>query len=550
MIVSLSIKNFALIQDIAVQLHPGMTVITGETGAGKSILLGALGLLLGKRADLGSAGDPGNKVIIEATFSVAQYELEELFESLELDYDPLTIIRREILPSGKSRAFVNDSPVSVAQLQGLGPYLVDIHSQHQNMAITSEDYQLGVLDVLGSNGKFLTQYKEKLGEWKLLRQQREEAEQKRAQALRERDYNQFQFDELEALGLDGTDVEALESEQQLLANADSLREAMGRMKALIEQESYGLAETLRELLREAQQVGSKASAYSSWEDRISSVRIEIEDILQEVDAAVDVVNVDPQRLMQVEEQLGELHRLMQKHQLDDLQELIELRDELQQQLISTDELDQRIEALSAKEQQLHAELDELAERIGKNRRDAVPSLVSELGTILAEVGMPEAHFNFDLQAVDDFRAHGKDKLELMFTANKGGKADRLRKVASGGEMSRIMLAVKAVLNKHQPLPTILLDEIDTGVSGEMAHRIAGIMRGMSRVTQLLVVTHLPQIAAKGNHHMQVFKQAEDDRTVTRIQELGSEDRVVEIAQMIGGAQLSESALAHARELLN
>ncbi len=550
MLTSLAIKNYALIEDIRVDFDTGLTIITGETGAGKSILLGALALLLGKRADMGSVKDASKKCVVEGHFQIGKYAMEALFDESELDYDNHTIIRREILPSGKSRAFVNDTPVALAQLQAIAPYLVDVHSQHETLDIVSQDFQMEVIDALADNLDRLKLYQSHHDDYKENREALEVLKQKRIDATKELDYNRFLFNELQQANLETLDQTELEETYETLNNAEAIQDAFSQTIKLLEEESVGSLETVKEARTVLGRIKKFSSVYESLWERLNSAIIELEDIGQEIRYTAEGVAADPQLLTQVNEKLQNLYKLQHKHGLETVAELIELRDELDEKVSTTIGLDTKIEQLEERGKTLFEAVLRASEDLHKRRERAIPELKKQLEEILKPLGLPNAQFQFNLSRSKEFKKNGSDLLELLFTANKGTVPGPLKKVASGGEMSRIMLAIKSVLAKYKKLPTIVFDEIDTGVSGEIAKKMADIMFQMSRDMQVLTITHLPQIAAKGDCHFKVYKEDIEQVTVTHLKYLNRDERIVEIAQMLGGKKISEAAMANAKELLN
>ena len=550
MITNLAIRNYALIDDVSVKFNSGLTIITGETGAGKSILLGALSLLLGKRADPGNVKDANRKCIIEAHFSIKDYDLEEVFEENDLDHDPLTIVRREILPGGKSRAFVNDTPVTLAQLQTLGIHLVDIHSQHETLTLSSEAFQLEVIDALAGNRELLIayrQYFERVGKLKTVLA---DLKAEKEASSRELDYNTFLYNELKEASLDGIDLQDLEETYEKLNNTEEIQESLSLAIKQLTDEPTGSLETAKEVRTALARIKGFSVAYNEFWERLHSAIIELEDLQQSLVDAIEELEADPQLLIQVNEKLQTIHKLQQKHSVAGIAELIAIRDEIEGKIDATHDVDGRISETEKQLADVEKETVMTAEKLHQQRIQAIPELKSKLEAILRELGLPNARFNFDLEFGQEYRKNGMSRLELQFTANKGLPFGPLKKIASGGEMSRIMLAVKAVLAHYKRLPTIVFDEIDTGVSGEIANKMAAILGRMSKDMQLLSITHLPQIAAKGDHHIKVFKEDIENITVTRLKSLESDDRIVEIAKMIGGDKITEAALANARELLN
>lgn len=550
MILSLSIKNYALIEDIQVPLTKGLTIITGETGAGKSILLGALGLLLGKRADLGSVKDATQKCIIEGEFSLKGYGLQTLFKDHDLDYDVHTIIRREILPSGKSRAFVNDTPVGLSQLQALGGYLVDIHSQQETNSFATEVFQLEVLDALAGNAPILQGYQNALLEFTSISKQLEKQLSQKEAALKELDYHTFLQQELMEASLHTIDQQALESNYNTLNNAEEIQGSFAEIEQLFSQENTGIIDSVKQARSLLNNISKYAPSYQELYDRLHSVTLELEDVISSIENTSEDLQVDPTELFRINEVLQTLYRLQHKHSVSSVKELAAIESNLSSKIYNSQHLDTTIETLEKEKQKLTQALLKLAKDLHDNRVEALPMLEQKLETYLSLLGLPNAKFKVEFTTSPTFKKSGTDNLALYFTANKGGNFGLLKKVASGGEMSRIMLSVKALLSQYKKLPTIVFDEIDTGVSGEIALKMAYIMGEMSTHMQILSITHLPQIAAKGEQHIKVYKEDRQNTTVTHLKQLSQEERIVEIAQMIGGKNITDTTLANAKELLN
>ena len=550
MILSLSIKNYALIEDIQVPLTKGLTIITGETGAGKSILLGALGLLLGKRADLGSVKDATQKCIIEGEFSLKGYGLQPLFKDHDLDYDVHTIIRREILPSGKSRAFVNDTPVGLSQLQALGGYLVDIHSQQETNSFATEVFQLEVLDALAGNAPILQGYQNALSEFTSISKQLEKQLSQKEAALKELDYHTFLQQELMEASLHTIDQQALETNYNTLNNAEEIQGSFAEIEQLFSQENTGIIDSVKQARSLLNNISKYAPSYQELYDRLHSVTLELEDVISSIENASEDLQVDPTELFRINEVLQTLYRLQHKHSVSSVKELSEIESNLSSKIYNSLHLDTTIETLEKEKQKLTQALLKLAKDLHDNRVEALPMLQQKLETYLSLLGLPNAKFKVEFTTSPTFKKSGTDSLAVYFTANKGGNFGLLKKVASGGEMSRIMLSVKALLSQYKKLPTIVFDEIDTGVSGEIALKMAFIMGEMSTHMQILSITHLPQIAAKGEQHIKVYKEDRQNTTVTHLKQLSQEERIVEIAQMIGGKNITDTTLANAKELLN
>lgn len=550
MLTGLTIKNYALIDQLQVNFNDGFTIITGETGAGKSILLGGLSLILGKRADLSSLRNPENKCIIEATFDISKYKLKTLFKEQDLDYETQTIIRREILPSGKSRAFVNDSPVNLSSLQALGEQLIDIHSQHETMQLVNDAFQFQVIDALAKTDTNLLTYATYLKQHKVLKKELKQILQFQAEATKEHDYNSFLLNELVVANLKEDELETLEEEYELLSNVENIQLKLEEANALLNEEQTGVLTSLREVKTALQKLATISSSYQGILDRVTSSLIDLDDVLVDIERFEGNLDADPNRLEVVSGKLTILNNLLQKHLVKTVAELIIIRDNLSKKVEATENADQDILAKENEIAALEKILNTEAKQITDKRNKAIPELKKQLEAILSQLGMPNAQFDISLLASNTYLNNGKDNLNFLFSANKGGQFNILKKAASGGELSRIMLAIKSILSKYVKLPTIMFDEIDTGVSGEISNKMADIMSQMSTKMQVFSITHLPQIAAKGNTHYKVYKKDVNEVTTTNLIKLNHDDRVVELAQMLGGSQLSDSAIAHAKQLLN
>lgn len=550
MLTALTIKNYALIDELQVRFNNGLTIITGETGAGKSILLGGLSLILGKRADLSNVKNGSEKCVIEATFDIANYDLKPLFNSEDLDYEPLTIIRREILPSGKSRAFVNDTPVNLDSLQILGERLLDIHSQHQTLELTNDDFQFQVIDALASNEAILKRYSTNLIQFKTIQNELKALQIHKIESIKEHDYNAFLLKELEDAQLVVGELVSLEEEYETLNNIEDIKSHLSSSNELLSNDEAGIIHNLTELKQQFAKLANYGAVYKEVYERINSSLIELDDIFIEVENLQDKLEANPKRLETVNTKLQVLHNLMMKHTASDEEELIQIREQLSKTISDTEQLDETILKKEVEIEQIKKDLDSSAKTIHDNRIKVIPQLIQQLEEILETLGMPNSRFSINLQPDKNYFNNGTDELEFLFSANKGGNFNELKKSASGGELSRIMLAIKSILSKYIQLPTIMFDEIDTGVSGEISNKMASIMQQMSKSMQVFTITHLPQIAAKGDTHFKVFKEDVNEVTQTQLKKLNIDERIVEIAQMLGGAKLSDSAIAHAKELLN
>lgn len=550
MLTSLSITNFALIDALEVNFNNGFSIITGETGAGKSILLGGLSLVLGKRADLSQIKDKSKKCVIEAIFDIANYDLKSIFTKDNLDYDPQTIIRREILPSGKSRAFVNDTPVNLDSLNHLSNHLLDIHSQHQTLQLVDDSYQFKVIDAIANNKSLLFDYKSELNTYKKLKQELTHLETSLVESKKEYDYNLFLLNELQEVQLDNINIETLESSYEQLSNVETINEVMSYSKSLLNNEELGVIERLNEIKRQLSNISSYGKQYASIEERIESVAIELNDILVELDDIDGELISDPQELEKINTKLQVINNLLQKHSVLQISDLLDIMDSLTEKIDISENIDSNISEVEGQIEKSKTRLDTIASKLSKNRKAVVPKFISNLEAILGQLGMVNAKFDIQLNSSETFKYNGKDQLQFLFKANKGGDFKELKKSASGGELSRIMLAVKSILANYVKLPTIMFDEIDTGVSGEISNKMGDIMKIMSKNMQVFSITHLPQIGSKGDWHYKVYKTDIDNVTQTQMKLLTHDERVVELAQMLGGTNITESAMAHAKQLLN
>ncbi|MDQ8014271.1 MAG: DNA repair protein RecN [Flavobacterium nitrogenifigens] len=550
MITSLSIKNYALIEKLAIDFSKGFSIITGETGAGKSIILGAIGLVLGKRADLTSLKNKEEKCVIEAQFEIGKYNLKEFFEANDLDYEDETIIRREILPSGKSRAFINDSPVNLQELQDLSLYLIDIHSQQQTQELSDESVQFKIIDAIANNSEVIADYQKLLKSYKADKSKLNALLKKQSDAGKEQEYHTFLLNELVAAQLKSGEQEELEADYEKLNNVEIIKESLDKSLAIANEEQFGVFHNLNEIKNALQKVAPFAPEYQNLFERITSLTIDFDDISKELENCSEKLLNDPAQLELINQKLQVIYNLQKKHQASSVDELLQIQSDLGNSLLELDNMDEEIASLSKLIEEKAIELDEYASKIHENRVNAIPRLSEQLVSILETLGMPNARFNMELLPSENYFQNGKDELQFLFSANKGTDFGLLKKVASGGEMSRIMLAVKAILAKYSKLPTLIFDEIDTGVSGEIAIRMGEIMKEMSNTMQIFAITHLPQIAAKGDSHFKVSKATIDDDTQSELKLLSQDERVTEIAQMLSGAVVSDSALNHAKALLN
>lgn len=549
MLSSISIKNYALIDHLMVGFSDGFTTITGETGAGKSILLGGLSLVLGKRADTTALKDDTQKCIIEAEFQIKNYKLQSFFNAYDLDYAKETLLRREILPSGKTRAFINDSPVTLDILKKLGASLVDIHSQHQTLQLGENAFQMRLLDALAGNFEALQSYKVQLEEYTKLEKELKELRDFQEQSDKEYDYQSFLLEELEKLDLREGMQQELELEQGQLDNAEQILETISKSHQMVVSEGSGVLAQLHEMRQLIQKISGFGSVYSALEERLQSMIIDIDDISTEFVSSQDDLEVNPERLSTVNSQLQLLYDLQKKHKVQSIEELVIVKEDLAHKVELGGNLNAKIEEKEEELTTCVAQLDQIAQQLHQKRQAVAPKLKSQLEEKLASLGMPSSSFQIELHLTENFNSTGKDDLSFLFSANKGANPGPLKKVASGGELSRIMLTIKSIMASYENLPTLMFDEIDSGVSGEISNRMGEIMQEMSQYMQIFTITHLPQVAAKGVRQFKVHKEEDQTGTITQIKLLSDSDRVLELAEMLGGKEISDSAVAHAKQLL-
>ncbi len=550
MLKSLYIQNFVLIDSLDIKFDQGFSVITGETGAGKSIILGALGLVLGARADGKSIQKGCDKCVIEATFDIAKYQLEPFFMENDLEYDAdICIVRRELYSTGKSRAFVNDSPVSLAILKELGTKLIDIHSQHQNLLLGNTHFQLKVVDVMAENEILLILYRKEYSHYQGLKRELKELQQKAAQTKQEEDYIRFQLEQLDEAQLQEGEQEALEQEQETLAHAEEIKGALYRIAQLLDGEEMGCVQLLKEALNTAESLEAYYPKSKEIAERIRSAYIDMNDLASDADSQKEDVEFNPERLDWVNERLNLLYTLEQKHHLSHVEELIALRDRYRQQIEEIGSFDEQIEELNRQIAASYQELLQQAAVLSAQRQTAAERISKELVQTVTPLGMPNVRFEVEVTRKEEPEADGMDAIRFLFSANKNGELQPVEQTASGGEISRLMLCIKAMIAGFTALPSIIFDEVDTGVSGDIADKMGAIMQRLGDKMQVFAITHLPQIASKGAAHYYVYKQDLDDRTVTRIKQLTEEERVNEVARMLSGATLTDASVANARDLL-
>ncbi|MBQ6038922.1 MAG: DNA repair protein RecN [Bacteroidaceae bacterium] len=550
MLQSLYIKDYALIHQLQISFEKGFSVITGETGAGKSIMLGAIGLLLGQRADVKTIRKGASKCIIEARFLLEEGRLDSFFDENELEYDPECILRREVSITGKSRAFINDTPVSLSLMKELGDQLIDIHSQHQNLLLGREDFQLEVLDIVAADTEQLSAYREKYKQWKHKERELKELKEQIARDKQDEDYVQYQLDQLEEAALKDGELEELELEAQTLNHAEEIKSGLFRAEQLLISDEDGLLNDLRNCRNSLQNILDVYPAITELYERLDSSYIELEDIAQEIERQEERLEFNPQRLEQVTNRLNLIYSLQQKHHVQSVAELLELQASFRQRLNALNHSETDIEALEKECSMLYKELIKQASDLTKRRNKSAEQFEKQMVGILMPQGLPHARFKVLISERKELTETGADSVCFLFSANKNGMLQPISQVASGGEISRVMLSVKALISGAVSLPTIIFDEIDTGVSGSIADRMAMIMQEMgAKGRQVISITHLPQIAARGKVHYKVYKQDTETETISHITRLDHDGRVEEIAHMLSGTSITSEALENARVLL-
>ena len=550
MLASITIKNYALINELHIDFSSGLSIITGETGAGKSILLGALGLVLGNRADSSTLKNTNKKCVIEAIVSIHSYNLQDFFETEDIDYETNTILRREILPSGKSRAFINDTPVTLLVLSALRARLIDIHSQHQTLQVSGQEFQFQLLDAVANNESKLASYQIGLASYTKEKKKLEEIQHEQREAHLQYDYNSHLYNELLEAKLIEDEQELLEEKLEKINNVEEIKQNLSAALQITTDENIGIQNLLYSLEQKLTKIDSYSKEYQELSDRISSVKIELDDIIGDLESAFEQVDFNPSEATQLNNRLQLIYNLQKKHYVNSISELLTIQSALLIKVNTVENAEQSILDQETIVKGIVNKLDAVALKISDARSKIILKLSKQLADILADLGMPHARFQIKNTLSENYYKNGKDSLEFLFSANKGGQYGELKKVASGGELSRVMLAIKKTLSENSQLPTIIFDEIDSGVSGEISNKMAHIMSQMSQKMQVITITHLPQIAAKGNQHYKVYKEEVNNITTTNLKQLSEDERIVEIAEMLSGKNISDSALTHAKELLN
>ncbi len=551
MLKSLYIKNYALIDSLEMDFEPGFSVITGETGAGKSIILGALALILGQRADIKAIKQGESKCIIEGTFDVSAYDFKNFCEETGIEYDPDSYtLRREVLATGKSRAFINDSPVSLTDLKELGSLLIDIHSQHQNLMLGDSRFQMQVVDILAGTGILLKEYGTAFKEYKKAEKDLNELKETAAKSKEDEDYFRFQFDALDQAKLtDSGEQDELEQELKTLNHAEDIKSALFKIYTILSDDDRGLISSLKESLNTAQSLDGIYANAESIIQRIETAYIDLRDLSTETERYAEDVEFNPEHLAFINERLDQIYTLQQKHRVSTIDDLIQIHNDLTEKIQGIDSFEQKIEELQKIVNQKQDTMLNLAEELSKKRKSAIPGIEKRLIEKVSNLGIPNVRFECRISRKNTPDASGIDDLQFLFSANKNTPLQPVAEVASGGEISRVMLCLKSMIAGATALPTIIFDEIDTGVSGEIADRMGQIMQEFGSEMQVIAITHLPQIAAKGKTHYYVYKIDESDRTITHLRELTEEERIKELAQMLSGSQITEAAIQNAKVML-
>lgn len=549
MLKQLSINNYILIKRLELNLSDGFTVITGETGAGKSILVGALSLILGKRADTGVLLDKEKKCVIEGCFLLKGYDLEGYFEDNDLDYEDQTVLRREINKQGKSRAFINDTPVNLPVLKELGERLVDIHSQHQTLMLNESGFQMAVLDSVAENAELIEKYSSAYHTYKSLKLDFDSLLERESGMRTEEDYLRFQFDEMDAAALKEDELEALEEELKLLAHAEEIKGNLFNAAQVLSLSEENVLDRLQEVISQLNRIADYHQGVAEFNSRLNSLEIEMKDVSSGLEQLEESIQYDPSRLQEVSNRIDLIHTLLQKHKAQNIGTLLEIHKEIGDKLQGISSLDDTIERMKSELEKAHHETIQLAMELSQRRNKAVPVIEQDIAGTLNKLGMEDALLKISLVSNDKLTSAGTDSVSFNFSANRGSEPAPISKIASGGELSRLMLSLKSMITRKSMLPTIILDEIDMGVSGDIAGKVGKLLENMSSNMQMIAITHLPQIAARSGEHFKVFKKYADDRTVSGVKRLSDIERIEEIAIMLSDEKVSEAAKQTARELL-
>lgn len=549
MLLKLYVQNYALINELDVNLDNGLTIITGETGAGKSILLGALSLILGTRADTSVLLDKNEKCIVEGTFRIQDYDLSDLFKLNNIDYDVITTLRREINPAGKSRAFINDTPVTINLMKELGDRLIDIHSQHQTLMLNDNLFQMSVIDSFAGTTTLLNEYKRSYHHYKELKKEYQGVKEKADKNKADLEYYQFQLAQLDEAKLKSGEQQELESEHELLEHTEEIKLSLNGALSLFSSDNLSVLSLLREVKLYLGKIRTYLPDVESLYTRVESSLIELDDLSSEIDKLSSKIEADPQRLAQVTRRLDTIFSLLQKHRVKNLEELLSKHQEIKKLVSSIVSDDERLSELESLLEKEINKLKTISEQITEKRGRFIPDVEMKITNLLKQLGMPNAKFRISLIKSDDFTPSGMDHVDFLFSANKQIAPENIARIASGGELSRVMLSLKSLLTKNNNLPTIIFDEIDSGVSGEVADKVGQILSGMGKYMQVINITHLPQVASRGTRHYHVYKDDVDDSTFTRVKLLTPEERIMEVARLLSGSEVTEIAMNNAKELL-
>jgi len=549
MLQALAIQNYTLINQIEIEFNNGFSIITGETGSGKSILLGALGLVLGQRPETNILKDKDRKCVIEANFNITKYRLQKFFSESDMEYEEETILRREILPNGKTRAFVNDSPVSIKLLKELGLRLIDIHSQNQNLSLGDSEYQMGIVDTYAQHAPLLNDYQNQYEAYQNIKRELKDQEEIARKEKSDLDYYQFQLQQLLDANLEEGEQVGLESELETLNHGEEIKTNLFKASNLLNEGEVAIISLLKEARSAIGQVQTVFSEGEEFYERFESSCIELQDLASELERSYETMEFDPSRISFLNERLDVIYGLQQKHRVDSVEDLINIREDLDEKVRKISSSDELIEELKLQLQKQDLKLAQAAEKLSKSRKSVIPEIEKSLESQLVQLGMPHAKINFEQSNAEEYQYLGRDIIRILFSANKNGQLEEISKVASGGEMSRLMLSIKSLISASTALPSIVFDEIDTGVSGEIADKMGVVMRDMAENIQVISITHLPQIASKGNYHYKVYKADDELETYSNIVLLDKESRIEELAKMLSGADMTQAAMENAKVLL-
>ncbi|HLN21684.1 MAG TPA: DNA repair protein RecN [Bacteroidales bacterium] len=549
MLLKLSVQNYALIKDLDVEFENGLTIITGETGAGKSILLGALSLILGSRADTNVLLDKNSKCIVEGTFNIENYELGSFFTDNGLDYESLAVLRREINPAGKSRAFINDTPVTVNLLKELGDELIDIHSQHQTLMLNNNFFQLNLIDSFAGTGEEKSVYSNIYNRYQKLRKEYSAAREVADKNKSDLDYYSFQLEQLENAGLRSGEQEELEAEQEILLHSGEIKNSLSQASLLFSQDGSSVLSMLRDIKSCLSKIKSFHPSAEALLARTDSSLIELDDLAAEIDRLASGIEADPLRLEFVNDRLDTIYSLIQKHKVQDCNELLKKKNEIAELVRTIVTADEKLAGLEKEIEKEYLELKKKASEISEKRKKVLPGIEQKMTEMLKLLGMPNARFRIEMSHAGEFGLTGIDQADFMFSANRQIPPENLARIASGGELSRVMLSLKSLLTRHNNMPTIIFDEIDSGVSGEVADKVGQILSSMGKYMQVVNITHLPQVACRGTRHYHVFKDDVNDSTITKVRLLSNDERVMEVARLLSGSEVTETAIRNACELL-